>query len=95
MVKSGSYLRRVGFLAMSLALLQVPSAADACGIFDSSCKSPTISVRGQVFIAVIIVLILGGLIVWRVGKPRLLVRVMVWIENRRVKRAARRNRPGT
>jgi hypothetical protein len=92
-VKLGSLVSRVVFTTTALKSLVVPSAAEACGLFDSSCKNPTISARGQVFIAVLIALILGGLLAWRLGKPRSLVRVMAWMENRRLKRAGRPNSP--
>jgi len=45
-MKLGFVVWRLGFVVTALALLTVPSAADACGLFDSSCKNPTISVRG-------------------------------------------------
>ena len=82
--------RRVTLTVATLASLAIPSTAQACGLFDSSCKNPTISVHGQVFIAVLIVLILGGVVAWRIGRPRALMRALVRIENRRTKRAARR-----
>ena len=82
-------------LALTVVLfvsLVIPAGAQACGLFDSSCKNPTISVRGQVFIVVLIVLILGGVVAWRTGKPRWLIKVMLRSQNRRVRRAARRTR---
>jgi hypothetical protein len=79
-------------LALTVALfvsLVIPAGAQGCGLFDSSCKNPTISVRGQVFVVVVIVLIVGGVVAWRTGKPRWLIK-MVWTQNRRVRRADRR-----
>ena len=77
-------------LALTVALFRsfvIPAGAQACGLFDSSCKNPTSSVRGQVFVVVLIVLIVDGVVAWRTGKPRWPIKVMVWTQNRRVRQS--------
>ncbi len=81
----------VGCVAAGLLLGSWPSAASACGPYTSSCNNPTLNVAGQVFVVAVIVAIVGSAIWWRFGKGGPVTRLLLWIENRRVRRAARRD----
>jgi hypothetical protein len=72
-----------GLLAV-LVLWSAPESASAsCGLFDSSCSDPTLSVAGQVFVALVVVVIVGSLIWWRFGSGGPLARFLLWRARRR------------
>jgi hypothetical protein len=75
--------------ASFLWLCAVPASAGAC-FYASSCKGPKIGVMLQVAVALFVVIVVGGLIWWRIGRPGKTTRFLLWLENRRVRRAARR-----
>jgi hypothetical protein len=82
-------------LLVFLWLSVVPASAGACGPYNPACKDPKFNVVGQIALALLVVIVVSGVIWWRLGKAGKVTRLLVVIENRRVRRATRRvgNRP--
>jgi hypothetical protein len=73
-------------LALVGSALTLASPASACNAYNSSCNSPTVSVVGEVFVAAVVVLVLGAWLWFRFGRlesvPRPLRRLATRVARR-------------
>ncbi len=81
-----------GAWATTALLAGVTTPASACNGYNSSCNNPQLGIVGQVAIVLFVLVIVSGLIWWRLGRTGPITGFLLWRTNRRVQRAGRRAR---
>jgi membrane protein DedA with SNARE-associated domain len=78
-------------LAFVAPALVFSAPASACNAYSSSCNHPTVNVVGQVFVAAVVVLILGAWLWFRFGRPGRAPRPLRWLAAWITRRSASRD----